>query len=127
MFRSDKTLKRWYRKINKRFFDGQLPNNVLVRWSMDADVKDEPRCDEKYFGWVVPPADEDKQHAWQLVISRVSNIHLTQELATLAHEMCHIATKNRDEHGEAFNYWVNYITERGILKKGALVRGLTLF
>jgi len=36
--KSNPTLLRWYKSINKRFFDGGCPERVCVRW---ADVNEE--------------------------------------------------------------------------------------
>ncbi len=124
--RSDPTLKQWYRKINKKFFDNQLTNNVCVRWANEEDEEEEERCEEKYFGWCVPA--DDGVHEYLIVLSntRCREV-MSNKLLTLAHEMCHIATQLKDNHGAAFEFWRQYIADRGIFKKHALVKNLTIF
>ena len=131
--RSDRTLLKWFRKINKRFFDGQLPDNVCVRWANEEEEA-ELKWEEKYFGWMGWVGDGEKKydgyHDWEIVLSKVHNPprkRMTGKLATLAHEMCHVATKNRDDHGPAFEKWRQYISDRGIFKKHALMRNYTIF
>jgi hypothetical protein len=123
--RSDPTLKKWYRLINKKFFDGQLTNSVCVRWANEDDDDEEEKCEEKCFGWA--DKADDSRHEYVIVLSRVKINSLSVKLLTLAHEMCHIATGVRDDHGPAFEYWREHIGDRGIFKKGALVKGLTIF
>ena len=120
--KSDKTLKRWYRRINKRFFDNQLTNNVCVRWANEAEAA---HFEEKYFGWM--NVAEDGFHKWCIVLSREKCSSQSVKLLTLAHEMCHVFTGMRDDHGPAFEKAREYIADRGIFKKHALVKGLTIF
>ena len=120
--RSDPTLKRWYKLINKKFFDSQLTNNVCVRW---ANLAEAEHFEENYFGWM--NRAEDGYHKWVIVLSRTKCNAQSIKLATLAHEACHVATEMRDDHGPAFEKWRQYIGDRGIFKKGALVKGLTIF
>jgi hypothetical protein len=120
--RSDPTLKRWYRVINKRFFDKQLTNNVCVRWANEAEIE---KYEERFFGYM--NTCDDGYHEWVIVLSESKCSAPSITLLTLAHEMCHIATKMKDDHGPAFEYWRQYIGDRGIFKKGALRKGLTIF
>ena len=122
--RSTKSLKRWYNLINKKFFDGILPSNVCVRWDTEADNHEEEGCAKKYFGWLWTG---EGRHKWIIVISRAKNPGLTAVLNTLAHEMVHIATDNRDEHGRMFSDWHEALTARGLFRKGAVRKGTTLF
>ena len=124
---SDKTLRRWYRSINRRFFDGELPDNVCVRWALDT--AEELRDEERYFGWAdkCEGKNADSVHSHFIVMSRTKNEAVSQRLSTLAHEMIHIATNCRDDHGPAFEKWRQLISDRGIFKKHALRKGLTIF
>lgn len=123
--RSDPTLKKWYKKINKRFFDNQLSNNVCIRWANEDDEEEEERCEEKYFGWA--DHSKDDRHDYVVVLSRIKITSLSLKLHVIAHEMCHVATDIRDNHGPAFEKWRQYISDRGIFKKGALAKGVTIF
>src|SRR6266436_4479464 len=123
--RSDPTLKKWYKKINKRFFDNQLTNNVCVRWANEDDTDEDERCEEKYAGWA--NFSEEGPHKYIIVISRDLKKSKCTRLHTLIHEMCHLATDLKDEHGPAFSAWHEHLTARGIFKKGALLKGLTIF
>jgi hypothetical protein len=123
--RSDKTLKRWYRIINKRFFSNQLTNNVCVRWANEEDIDEDSRCEEKYFGWA--GESRDGFHKYEIILSRKKVNSKSAKLLTLAHEMVHIATEFRDDHGAVFEQWRQVIADKGIFKKGALVKGLTIF
>lgn len=122
--RSDPTLKRWYRFLNKKFFNNELTNQVCVRWMNDDDETKEYRCHERYFGWA---EIAEGRHQYVIVLSRLKNPGNTAKLATLVHEMCHIATGLRDDHGPAFSEWHESLTARGLFRKGAVLKGLTLF
>jgi hypothetical protein len=121
--RSDKTLKKWYRTINRRFFENKLPDDVCVRWSEEDEDGEE--FEERYFG--IADRANDGYHSYVIVMSRGLNRPAVTRLSTLAHEMIHIATELRDDHGPAFAKWHQTLTDRGFFKKGALRRGLTLF
>ena len=129
--RSDKCLKRWYKIINKKFFNNELPNNVCVRWISELEVE---KFEDMYFAWTSDKNDSPKtfaedhyRHEYVIVISKNKNPGKTAVLATLAHECCHIATKMRDDHGPAFEAQRQRISDRGIFKKGAILKGLTIF
>lgn len=121
--RSDTTLKKYYKLINKKFFENQLPNNVCIRWANEEE--DEEGFEEKYFG--VADYAADGYHKYVIIMSRGLNRPVSTRMSTLAHEMIHIATELRDNHGPAFDKWHKTLTERGLFKKGALRKGLTLF
>ncbi len=121
---SDKTLKRWYKIINKKFYRNALPSNVCVRYTNEDDEDEEERCEEKYYGWA---EKAEGRHSYLIVISKAKNPGRTARCATLAHETVHIATELRDDHGKAFSDWHERLTERGLFRKGAVLRGLTLF
>jgi|SRR5271154_7064094 len=123
--RSDPVLKKWYKKINKKFFKNQLTNNVCVRWANEDDDGETAKFEEKFFGW----ADKanDNYHEYVIVLSKKMNKPASTRLLTLSHEMCHIASELKDNHGPAFEQWRQYIADRGVFKKGALVKGLTIF
>jgi len=124
--RSDPCLKRWYRKINKRFFDNELPSDVCVRWA-DPDEEEEVEWEEKYFGWATPADADNSYHSYVIILSRDRRNSVVDKLATLAHEMVHVATDCRDDHGPAFDDWHKRLTYNGLFKKHALIRGATLF
>lgn len=125
--KSDRTLIRWYRRINKRFFDGACPERVCVRW---ADPKEEESRDKQweaaYFGEAEKLTD-DPHHDYQIVMSRPKNDSWIVKISTLVHEMIHLATNLKDDHGPAFEHWRQYVSDRGIFKKHALRKGMTLF
>jgi hypothetical protein len=116
-------LKRHYTRINKRFFLGELPQNVCVRW-LDPD-EDEAQLEDKLFGY----ADHagDGRHKYQIVLSRKLNVPASTRMTSLVHECIHIATGLRDDHGPAFEKVRQMLSDRGIYKKSALIRGLTIF
>jgi hypothetical protein len=122
--RSDRTLKRYFNKINKRFFKSAVPSNICVRWADENDDDLEEGCEQKYFGWT--EAGEGR-HKYAIVISRIKNPGTVAMLATLSHEMIHCATECKDDHGKAFSDWHEILTARGLFRKGALLRGLTIF
>lgn len=123
--KSDPVLLKWYRIINSKFFLGELPNSVCVRWVNDEDKEEEKRCEDKYFGWA--EEGETSRHKYEIVLSRKKNTSLSAKLCTLAHECCHIATQLKDDHGPAFEAQRQKIADRGIFKKGALAKNITLF
>lgn len=125
--KSDPTLLRWYRKINKHFFEGACSDRVCVRWATRDDEKEESKCEDKYLGWA-DKLEDDPHHDFLIVLSRKLNKDSWNvRISTLVHEMCHIATNLKDDHGDAFEQWRVYIAERGIFKKHALAKGRTLF
>jgi hypothetical protein len=115
--RSDRTLKKWYAVINKRFFFDELPANVIVRWATPGEEKD-VACTARATG---------EKHSYEILLNREKNKANSQKLSSLVHEMIHIATQCRDSHGPLFAEWHLKLTERGIFKKGALLRGICLF
>ena len=121
--RSDPVLKRHYNRINKRFFLGELPQDTCVRW-LDPD-EDDPRLEDKIFGYAGKA--DDGYHKYQIVLSRTMNGPASSKMTSLVHECIHIATGLRDDHGEAFERVRVMLSERGIYKKGALIKGLTIF
>lgn len=125
---SDRTLRKWYRYMNRRFFDNELPDNVCVRWADETEEK-EVQWEQKYFGWADKCRGKyaDGYHTHYIVLSRVKNVSASLRLSTLAHEMIHIATDIRDDHGPAFERWRELIAERGIFKKHAVHKNTTLF
>lgn len=118
--RSDKTLKKWYRFLNHKFFHNELPDDVCVRWS-DED-EDGEGFEERYFG--VADKIDGK---YVIVLSRELNKSFMVRISTLAHEAIHIATGLKDNHGPAFDRYHKLLTERGLFKKGAIRKNLTLF
>lgn len=116
--RSDRTLKRWYRTINKKFFFDELPANVIVRWALSGEESDIASCTKHESG---------NRHSYEILLNREKNRTNSQKLSTLVHEMIHVATHYRDDHGPLFAEWHAKLTERGIFKKGALLKGICLF
>lgn len=123
--RSDPTLKKWYRTINKRFFENQLTNKVCVRWANEDDNDEEERCEEKYNGWA--EHSEEKTHQYVVVLGRECRKDAFLRFNTLAHEMIHVATDLKDSHGDVFSAWHAQLTEKGLFKKGVFRKGWTLF
>jgi hypothetical protein len=130
--KSDRTLLRWYRRINKRFFDGACPEKVCVRWA-DPEMETQHNWEEKYFGEASFAEKDEKKpnydayHDYQIVMSRENNKKWIIRISTLVHEMIHLATNLKDDHGPAFSQWHEEITKRGIFRKHALRKGSTLF
>jgi SprT-like family len=123
--KSDPTLLKWYRVINRRFFGGACPDRVCVRWA-DPDEGESVRWEKKYFGQA-SLSEDDEQHDFQIVLSRPLNKQWLVRISTLVHEMCHLATRLKDDHGPAFERWRKHVGDRGIFKKHALRKGRTLF
>jgi hypothetical protein len=76
--RSDKTLRKWYKRINKRFFDGKLPDNVCVRW---ADVITEPKIENEDFG---DTNFAEGYHCYRIILSRKLNVSANIRLSSPA-------------------------------------------
>jgi hypothetical protein len=123
--KSDRVLRKYYRLINHKFFNDELPDSVCCRYVDDDDECEESGCERKYYGWT--SESFDKRHKYHIVISRVKNPGWPAKLSTLAHEMVHCATGLRDGHGKAFSDWHEILTSRGLFRKGAVLRGLTIF
>lgn len=115
---STRSLRAWYEKINAKFFFGELPANVIVRWAAFGEEPDiastnSPTKNPRYSYLIV--LNHDKLHT------------KSQILSALMHEMVHVATGNRDCHGTAFDGWHETLTARGAFRKGALIKNVTLF
>ena len=123
--RSNTSLKAWYRKINHKFFENQLTDNVCVRWANEDDDGEVAKFEEKFFGWA--DKADDGRHEYVIVLSKKLNKPLSSRLTTLAHEMVHVATSLHDNHGPAFSKWHEHLTAKGFFEKGSLVKGLTIF
>lgn len=120
--RSDCTLRKHYKIINDKFFDGQLPNSTCVRWLDDDDEID---LEDKLFGY----ADhcKDGKHKYQIVLSRKMCNAASTRMTTLIHECIHVYLGLKDDHGPAFERVRQMLSDRGVFKKGAVIRGITLF
>ena len=116
--RSNRALKAWYREINTRFFENELTDNVCVRWAEEED--------EEYDLASTDLAD-DGRHKYVILLNREKNTTRSIMLGSLIHEMVHVATELRDNHGSVFDGWRAVLAQRGIFKKGAVARRLTLF
>ena len=124
---SDRTLRKYYNLINRKFFAGELPDNTCVRWTNEVEKEE---LEDTYFAFtsnVEGTEWDDGRHKYIIVISKEKNPGWTAVLASLAHEMCHVATEMKDSHGPAFETKRQMIADRGIFKKGALLKGLTIF
>lgn len=121
--KSDRTLKKYYDRINKRFFQGELPQNTCVRW-LDPD-EDDPRLEDKIFGYT--DLANDGYHKYQIALSKKMCGPASARATTLIHEMIHVYTGMRDDHGPAFESARQMLSDRGIYKKGAVIKGLTIF
>lgn len=115
---SDRRLKRYYDEINRRFFQDELPRNVIVRWARAGEEKD-VACTEK--------SNPDSKHSYLILLNREKNPTPSIMLSSLAHEMVHVATKFKDDHGDAFDEWHKKLTDRGLFRKGAVLSNITLF
>lgn len=124
--RSDKHLRAWYRDINTRFFDNELPDNVCVKWGGREEQDEEEEWEQRYNGFVQPLLN-DPYHSAVIVLNPELRTNACFKLATLVHEMIHIATNFRDDHGPAFERHREMLAVKGIFKKNALLRGITLF
>jgi hypothetical protein len=124
--RSDKTLKKWYNRINRRFFHNVLPSNICVRWISEEDLEEDEYLEEDFSGLAWKEEGEPR-HYGTIVISNDMRRDWRLAMAILVHEMCHVATDFRDEHGPAFEEWRQTIGDRGIFRKGAIYKGLTIF
>jgi len=123
--KSDRTLLGWYTYINERFFHGACPDRVCVRWA-DPEETESRTWETKYFG-EASEAMDDEYHDYQIVMSKPLNKQWIVRISTLVHEMIHLATDLKDDHGPAFEHWRQYVSDRGIFKKHALRKGSTLF
>jgi len=116
---SDPSLKKWYRNINKRFFNNVLPDNVIVRWARAGEEKDVASCS--------PIDNPDNKNKYLILLNRAKNPTASIKMSSLAHEMVHVATNYKDEHGPAFDEWHEKLTQRGLFRKGAVLAHVTLF
>jgi len=91
---SDASLKKWYRVINKKFFLGELPDNVIVRWARAGEESDVASCS--------PIDNPDNKNVYLILLNRAKNPTASIKMSSLAHEMVHVATKYKDDHGPAF-------------------------
>lgn len=69
----------------------------------------------------------DGIHKYEIVLNRDECRGPATKLATLVHEMIHVRLELRDDHGPAFERVRKELSDKGIFKKGAVYRGVTLF
>jgi hypothetical protein len=115
--KSTRSLRAWYEVINTKFFYGELPANVIVRWAESGEEKD----------IACLSAADNPHYSWVILLNKEKISTQSQKLSALLHEMLHVATGNRDNHGPAFDEWHAKMTERGAFRKGALIKNVTLF
>lgn len=114
-------MKRWYNRLNRNFFDTALPSNVCVRRATSIEAVN-GRKDEKVYAITTRGSG---RYCYEIILTRQET--LTGTICTLAHEMIHVATEMRDDHGPAFEEWRHRIGERGFFRKNAVLRGVTMF
>lgn len=114
--RSDPVLKKWYSLMNKKFFYGELPQNVIVRWALPGEEND-----------IASLERAEGRYSFSLLLNKEKNPTHSIKLSTLLHEMIHIATDMRDNHGPLFEAWRVKLGERGAFKKGAVLKSISLF
>jgi|ERR1039458_2261629 hypothetical protein len=115
---STRSLRAWYERINAKFFYGELPANVIVRWTAPEDNENDIAA--------VHAAD-NKRYSWIIILNAKKISTKSQLLSSLLHECIHVATGNRDCHGSVFSEWHQKLTDRGAFRKGALIKNVTLF
>jgi hypothetical protein len=115
--KSDPSLKRYYRLMNSKFFEGTLPDNVLVRWARPGEESDCASTERR-------PQDPNQ---YVILLNRKKCASASIKLVHLLHEMVHVATHNRDDHGSDFSAWHRLLTQRGAFEKGAVLKDITLF
>lgn len=116
---SDGSLKKWYRIINTKFFNNELPDNVIVRWARAGEETDIASC--------APIDNPDNKNKYLILLNRAKNPTASIKMSSLAHEMVHVATQYKDDHGPAFDEWHEKLTTRGLFRKGAVLSHVTLF
>lgn len=122
---SNRALKFWFRAFNKRFFDGELPDNVCVRWMDETDLEEDEKCEENYNGFCF--AEKHGRHCAVIVLNTELKKDKGRLLSVLAHEMLHVKLKFRDSHGPAFERERLKLSDKGFFCKSAVLEGLTLF
>jgi len=115
--KSDKSLKQYYSIINHKFFFGELPSNVIVRWAEPGEESDVASTNPS----------KNKCHSYVILLNREKIKSRSIKLSTLLHETIHVATALSDDHGKLFAEWHAKLTERGAFKKHALIKNQTLF
>src|ERR1700747_3120033 len=98
--KSNRALKKWYRGINAKFFNGELPDNVCVRWMDETDLEEDEKCEESYNGFCF--AEKHGKHCAVIVLNTELKKDKCHLLSVLAHEMIHLKLNFRDDHGAAF-------------------------
>lgn len=116
---STRSLLAWYEVINSKFFYGELPANVIVRWTVPED-------NENDIAATSTPC-KNPRYSYLIVMNREKLASRSQKLSALLHEMIHVATGVRDCHGPAFDDWHQKMMDRGAFRKGALIKNVTLF
>jgi hypothetical protein len=116
--KSDPSLKRYYRLLNTKFFNGTLPDNVIVRWARvgeEADCASTGHC---------KPQDPNQ---YVILLNRKKCASPSIKVVHLLHECVHVATHMKDDHGPEFDAWHKLLTQRGAFVKGAVLKDTTLF
>lgn len=88
MAASDPTLKRWYRKYNRLYFKGELPEDTAVYWEpADGNLGDTHEVEDGEFVIRIDPC-----------------LRFSDKMAkmTLMHELVHVKYPNSGDHGRVF-------------------------
>jgi hypothetical protein len=111
--RSDPTLKRYYREFNRKFWGNTLPNNVVVRWGTDDDIY-EGNLKRSDAGVCLRHGPHEPMEIVLDPVMRREKQYKHTKL-TLHHEMIHVKTKNRDNHGPVFKKYRDMLIEKGAI------------
>lgn len=103
MTESDPTLKKWYQHYNRKYFGGELPDDVVLFWEQSSEIYGD--CNEMADGEMViriNPAIMGFAPLWQI---------------TLLHEMAHLKLWPYETHGKKFQNEMLRLATLGALKK----------
>ena len=122
---SNRALKKHFRTLNRRFFDGELPDNVCVRWMDDGDLDEDIKCEDRFNGFC--HKTKEHPHCGVIVLNQELKKDKGHLLSVLAHECIHVLLQYRDDHGPAFERERLKLSDKGFFRKSAVLEGLTLF
>ncbi len=117
MSRSDRTLKRYYRRYKRQYpqLFGSLPDgrDIIIRW---GDKRSDRDGLKSAVAVTYSPAID--KEPWEIVFDKTLRRLKFWNIVklTLFHEMCHVASRNRDNHGPAFQRRMKMLAANGAFR-----------
>lgn len=107
-----KTLQRWYKRINRGYFNNSLPHTV--------DIRIVDKIDAKNSAWAETSNWMDEEGALEFYqikfVKYLVKFSRTFTCLVLYHEMCHLAAGLHNGHNKVFDKNISRLFRKGAYK-----------